>query len=123
MKGIIDIHTVQGRRLQDIIIRNKVNLIYPILLMSFHRIAHVRSVCVQMQGQIYLISTPNRICRITDIILIELIITIPKQLVSNPLTLRIQHVHVKYHPFFQQTLGRILFQKICNLRIVDIIFQ
>lgn len=123
MKRIIDIHTVQRRRLQDIIIRNKVNLIYPILLVCFHRIAHVRSVGVQMQGQVYLISTPNRICRITDIILIELIITIPKQLVSNSLTLGIQHVHIKYHSFFQQTFGGILLQKISNLRIVDIIFQ
>jgi len=39
------------------------------------------------QDSAKMISTPNRICRITDIILIELIITIPKQLVSNSLTL------------------------------------
>ena len=53
MNRIINIHTTQGRRLQNVIIRNKINLIDPILLMCPCRINRMRFIHLQMLSQIY----------------------------------------------------------------------
>ena len=75
---VINLHTAQCRRLQYIIIRNKVNLVNPILLMCLCRITDMSFKWVQVLCQIYIISISYRICGIAYIILIEFIVTIPE---------------------------------------------
>ena len=123
MNRIINIHTAQGRRLQNVIIRNKINLIDPILLMCPCRINRMRFIHLQMLSQIYIISITNRIGRISDIILIKFIIAIPKQLIRDTLPVRIQYIHIQIHSFLQQASGRILFEKRGYFRIINIIFD
>lgn len=78
MHRIIDVHTTHCRGLQNIIIRNKINLIDPILSMCSCRIIRMSFIHLQMLSQIYIISITNGVGSISDIILIKLIVTIPK---------------------------------------------
>ena len=123
MNRIIDVHTAHCRGLQNIIIRNKINLIDPILPMCSCRIIRMSFIHLQMLSQIYIISITNRIGRISDIILIKFIIAIPKQLIRDTLPVRIQYIHIQIHSFLQQASGRILFEKRGYFRIINIIFD
>ena len=123
MNRVVDFHTAQCRRLQDIIIRNKVNLIYPILLVCFHRIAHMRSVGPQKLSQIDLIGITDSIGSIAYIVLIKFIITVLQQFIRDTLPVRIQYIYIKIHSLFQQTPGRILLEKRFYFRIGYIIFN
>ena len=57
------------------------------------------SVSCQMQGQIHLISATYRICRIRNIIFIEFIITVAKQVARDPLAFTVQYVGIEVHTF------------------------
>ena len=57
------------------------------------------SVPCQMQGQIHLISATYCIRCIRDIIFIEFIITVAKQVTRDPLAFTVQYVGIEVHTF------------------------
>ena len=123
MNRVVDFHTAQCRRLQDIIISDKINLIDPILLMCSCRIIRMSLVRPQKLSQIDLIGITDSIGSIAYIVLIKFIITVLQQFIRDTLPVRIQYIYIKIHSLFQQTPGRILLEKRFYFRIGYIIFN
>ena len=76
-----------------------------------------------MQRQVDQKSISDSIGRVGKVVFVELIITVPKQVVRNALPLQIQQIHIQKHSLFQIRLCRILPHIVPDFFIRDIIVQ